>query len=82
MLLKIGGSSFQQEEKPQDGVDTVDSPTCLSSGFTENDWKIYMDTGVVQLYDSLEAHKTDSDEINRNIFRNGSDLKIYYAFLT
>lgn len=55
MLLKKGGSSFQLEKKLQDGLDTADSLTCLLSGFTEHDWKIYMDTGVIQLNDSLRC---------------------------
>lgn len=33
-----------------------------------------MDTGVIQLYDSLEAQKTDSGAMNRNILRDERGL--------
>lgn len=74
-------SSFQLERKLQDGLDTADSLTCLLSGFTEHDWKIYMDTGVIQLYDSLQAQKTDAGAMKRNILRD-EVIHWDYAILT
>lgn len=80
-VIKKGGSSFQLERKLQDGLDTADSLTCLLSGFTEHDWKIYMDTGVIQLNDSLEAQKTDSEGVKWNIWRD-EVISWNYAILT
>lgn len=47
-----------------DGVETV--ATCSSttpSGFTEDNWEIYMDARVVQLYYSLSESRQDGKNL-------------------
>lgn len=52
-----------------------DTPQTLS-GFTEDNWEIYMDAWVVERYNSLEGHKREIKSVRLIIQRTGvTELK-------